>query len=215
MFRVSLVLPVMNQESLKKHIVKESSGLFLRYGIRSVTMDDIAQHIAVSKKTLYQLFKDKEEIIMLVMKQHFQLHMDEMEKIRKSCDNAIEELYKISLYAREQIKSINPGVVFDLQKYYKEVWKVYLDFNRDIFFESLLESLRWGISDGYFRIDIHPEILAILRIEEINMSFDTNIYPDAKYTLSDTHNQLYDHFAYGILTSKGLKLWSQYKQNNK
>jgi AcrR family transcriptional regulator len=204
----------MTQENLKKHVLNESSDLFMRYGIRSVTMDDIAQHLAVSKKTLYQLFNDKEEIIMLVMKQHFQMHMEEMESIRKSCDNAIEEVHKISLYAREQIKSVNPGVMFDLQKYYKEVWNVYLAFNRDIFFKSLLESIKWGVHDGYFRSDIHPEILAILRIEEINMSFDNHIFPEDKYSLSDTHNQLYDHFVYGILTSKGLKLWNQYKQNN-
>lgn len=214
MFRVSLVLPPMTQENLKKHVLIESSDLFMRYGIRSVTMDDIAQHLAVSKKTLYQLFNDKEEIIMLVMKQRFHLYMKEMENIRRSCSNAIEEVHKISLYARKQIKSVNPGVVFDLQKYYKEVWNVYLEFSRDIFFEPMLESLKWGIRDGYFRQDIDPEILAVLRIEEINISFDNHIYPEDKYSLTDTHNQLYDHFVYGILTSKGLKLWNQYKRNN-
>jgi len=205
----------MNHKKLKEHILNESTDLFMRYGIRSVTMDDIAQHISISKKTLYQLFKDKEEIIMLVMRQHFQMHIDEMDEIHKTSSNAIEELHKISLYVRKQIKSVNQGVIYDLQKYYKEVWNVYLELNRKIFFESLLKTINWGKKEGYFREEINPDILAILRIEEVNLSFDNKIYPEDKYNLPQIHEQLYDHFVYGILTTKGLKLLNQYKLNNK
>lgn len=205
----------MNQEKLKEQILIETTDLFMRYGIRSVTMDDIAQHMSVSKKTLYQLFKDKEDIIMLVMKQHFQRHMNEINDIHDSCSNAIEELHKISGYVRKQIRAINQGVIYDLQKYYKEIWNVYLELNRNIFFKSLLKSINWGIKEGNFREDINPEILTILRIEEVNISFDSNIYPEDKYNLPKIHEQLYSHFVYGILTPKGLKLLNQYKQKNK
>jgi len=205
----------MNQEKLKEQILIETTDLFMRYGIRSVTMDDIAQHLSISKKTLYKLFDDKEEIIMLVMKKHFQMHINEMENIHATSSNSIEELHKISRYVRKQIKAVNSGVIYDLQKYYKSVWNVYLELNRNTFFKSILKSIKWGIKEGNFRKDIDPEILAILRIEEVNISFDNIIYPEDKYNLSQIHEQLYNHFVYGILTPKGLDLLNQYKLNNK
>ncbi len=205
----------MNQETVKELALTETKKLFMKYGIRSVTMDDIAQHLSVSKKTLYQLFKDKEEIITLVLRQHFQELMKEIDQVSAECDNAIEELYKISLFVRSKIKEINPGIIYDLQKYYRRVWNIYLGLNRGIFFDSILKSIKWGISDGYFRKNINPEILATLRIEEINMSFDNQIYPEEKFPLPEVHKQLYEHFIYGILNEKGLALLNQYKKDNK
>ncbi len=205
----------MDQETVKELALKETKDLFMKYGIRSVTMDDIAQHLSVSKKTLYQLFKDKEEIITLVLREHFQMHMKEIDKIRTESSNAIEELYKISLFVRSKIRGINPGIIYDLQKYYRRVWNMYLELNRDIFYDSILKSIKWGIEDGYFRDNINPEILAILRIEEINMSFDNQIYPEEQFPLAEVHEQLYEHFIHGILTGKGLELLNQYKKDDK
>lgn len=203
----------MSSHSVKTEILTEAVELFMRYGIKSVTMDDIARHLSISKKTIYQFFKDKEEIIMLSTKEHIEQESKDFEEIENSSSNAIEHLYKISLCMRERIRDLNPSLLYDLHKYYKKAWTLYQSFKDEVVYNSLIKLMNQGVQEGYFRSDINPGILAILRIEEIQMSFNTEIFHKNKYELKEIHAQMFDHFIYGILTPKGLSLLNTYKQN--
>jgi AcrR family transcriptional regulator len=196
---------------VKEEILTASVDLFMQYGIRSVTMDDIARHLSISKKTIYQFFKDKEEIIMLATKAHIEKEERDFKEIDRSSSNAIEHLHKISLCMRERIRNLNPSLLYDLQKYYKKAWAVYQDFKDKVIYESLIKLLNQGKNEGFFRENINPGILAILRIEEIQMSFNNEVFSNDKYDLKEIHEQLFDHFMYGILTPNGLKLIKEYQ----
>lgn len=205
----------MESESTKNKILSESIGLFMKYGLRSVTMDDIAQHLGMSKKTIYQHFKDKEEIILLTTALYFEKEHKIMDEIENDSENAVEHLYKLTHCLREQLSNTNTSVLYDLKKYYKRAWEKYKYYKHEVIFTSVLRNLEKGISEGLFRNDINSEVLARLRIGQIELSFNKEIFPDDKFSLFEIHEQFLDHFTFGILSEKGLNLFKTYKQKNK
>ena len=202
----------MENDLIKKKIISESVVLFMEYGIRSVTMDDIARHLGMSKKTIYQHFKDKEEIILVSTHDYFRSQHERMEEMEKNSENAVEALFNLTVCIREQVRNIKSNVLFDLKKYYKNAWEKYTRFKHDVIYDSVLRNMNRGISEGLFRSDINPQILAQLRIGEIELSFNKEYFPEDKFSLVEIHEQLFEHFTYGILSEKGFKLFETYKQ---
>jgi AcrR family transcriptional regulator len=202
----------MENDLIRKKIISESVVLFMEYGIRSVTMDDIARHLGMSKKTIYQHFKDKEEIILVSTHDYFQREHERMEEMEKNSENAVEALFNLTVCIREQVKNIKSNVLFDLKKYYQNAWEKYTRFKHDVIYDSVLRNMNRGISEGLFRSDINPQILAQLRIGEIELSFNKDYFPEDKFSLIEIHEQLFEHFTYGILSEKGFKLFETYKQ---
>jgi AcrR family transcriptional regulator len=205
----------MGNDSVKEKIISESIDLFMNYGVRSVTMDEIAKHLGISKKTIYQHFKDKEEIIIQSTALYFEREHAVMDQIEYGAENAVEHLYNLTICLRDRIKNTNTNVLFDLKKYYQTAFEKYKLYKHDVIFNSVLKNIKRGIEEGLFRSDINPEILAYLRIGEIELSFNREYFPDDKYTLVEIHEQLFEHFTYGILSEKGFKLFETYKQKEK
>lgn len=204
----------MNSTLIKDKIITESLDLFMNYGLRSVTMDDIAKHLGISKKTIYLHFKDKEEIIIQSTSMYFDSEHKKMDEIEKMADNAVEHLYKLTFWLRERIKNTNTNALYDMKKYYKKAWEKYKDYKHNVIYNSVINNLKRGIKEGLFRDDINPEVLSQLRIGQIELSFNKEIFPEDKFTLVEIHEQLFEHFTYGILSKKGLDLFETYKQKN-
>lgn len=199
-------------EDLKNQIVEKASELFLQFGIKRITMDDIAQELSISKKTIYQHFKDKEEIITTATHQHMKKECDRMSEVKKQSTNAVEHLYLISKCMRESFNNINASILYDLKKYYKKAWNEYSEFEEKHIYEEIVKTLKQGIKEGHFRKEIDVEIMATLRMTEIRMSFDKDLFDHNKYSLFDIQSQLLEHYTYGILTEKGLLLLESYKK---
>ncbi len=100
--------------------------------------------------------------------------------------------------------------MYDLQKYHHQAWEIYLDFKQNVFLNSLIKSLQRGIGEGYIRKGINPEILATLRMEEVQMSFDQSVFPRDRFDFIEIQLQFFEHFVNGIITEKGRKLIAQY-----
>ncbi len=197
----------------KEEIVKTAEDLFLTYGVRSVTMDDISKKLAISKKTIYQHYKDKDEIVCIVTERILQKEKNCLASIKEQAENAVHELILLSKYFREHSQNINPSVLFDLQKYHRNAWMIYLKFKEKVFMHAITDTLERGIQERYFRKEIHVEILSILRIEEIQLSFDNDIFPRERYTFKDVQMQLFEHFLWGIVTSDGAAIINKYREN--
>jgi AcrR family transcriptional regulator len=203
----------MARKEIRDKIIEESALLFIRYGIKSVTMDDIARHLSISKKTIYQFFTDREEIILSATKLYLKRETEELQEVERNAENAIDQLHKLSICMREKIRNLNQRLLFDLEKYHDSAWQEFLKYKRETVFDSLIRIMNKGIKEGYFRSDIQPEILARLRVEQIELSFRDDVFPSKEFKLSDIHEQLYDHFVHGILTEKGLQLLKEYQAN--
>ena len=195
---------------IRESILEASYRLFHKYGIRSVAMDDIARELSISKKTIYQYFRDKNDLVSSVTEKQMDIERREIEEVEQSSQDAIDELAKISLCMRKNLRDINPSLVFDLQKYHKKAWNLWTTFKNEFIKNNIVRNLEKGIRDGFFREDINVEIIAIFRVEQVQMTFDDNIYPKNKFELSELQVQLFDHFVYGLLTEKGRRLYEDY-----
>ncbi len=204
----------MEEAEVKDKILKGAEKLFLKYGIRSVSMDDISRHLAVSKKTLYQHFADKDELVTMVSKQHIERNMKEFVGLQHESQDAIEELAKISVCMRRNMEEMNPSLFLDMQKYHSKAWSEWIDHKEKFVRQSVVRNLKQGIAEGYYRPEINLEILAALRLAGIELAFDDQIFPKDQFKLAEVQSQIFDHFVFGICTEKGRKLYQKYKENS-
>ena len=202
----------MEETDTKERILKGALELFLKYGVRSVSMDDVARHLSVSKKTLYQYFADKDEIVTMVSEFHIKNDQAQYDGFRLTATNAIDELVKISSCIKKDLQKMNPSLLFDLHKFHPKAWAAWLNHKQQYIGQSIIRNLKQGIEEGFFRPEINTDILAIARLECIQLTFDGNVFPPEKYTLAEVNLQLFDHFIYGLLTDKGRKVYEKYKQ---
>ena len=191
-------------------IIQASHDLFMRVGIKSITMDDISKDLSISKKTIYQYFKNKNDLVLKVTKGHLDEEKHEIQTIKDNTSNAIETLIEESMCLRRNMTDMNPSLLYDLKKYHHQAWALYLESKEKVYIRSLMETLEKGISEGYFRTDIDPEILAVLRVEQIEMSLGNLIYPRSRFEFKDVQTQLFDHFLNGLVSEKGRKLLKKY-----
>ena len=202
----------MEEAEIKIKILKGAESLFMKYGVRSISMDDIARHLSVSKKTLYQHFEDKEEIVTSTCQSHIEGVSKEFQQIEHHAENAIEELAKISLCLKQNTEEMNPTLLFDLQKYHPKAWSVWLNHKNKFIRESVVRNLKQGIEEGYFRPEINVDIIAAMRLELVQLAFDDQIFPTSRFKIAEVQMQIFDHFVYGLVTEKGRKLYQKYKE---
>src|ERR1035437_10763111 len=140
--------------SQKERIIQGGEELFLTSGIKSITMDDIARHLGMSKKTIYQFFKDKNELVMALTKKKLQEDEDQVSEIIGKSANVIEEMINMMKCSEEIFARINPIVIHELQKYHPEAWKQFQNFKSVVLIHTLEELLEKGIKQGYIRPEI-------------------------------------------------------------
>lgn len=202
----------MEEKDIKDRILKGAEELFLKYSVRSVSMDDIARHLSISKKTIYQYFADKDEIVTMVAAYHMERNRIQFESFKAEAKNAIDELVRISICMKSDFQKMNPALLFDMQKFHAKAWNVWMEHKQHHVRDSIIHNLKQGISEGFYREDLNVEVVANLRLESIQMAFDDRIFPASKFSLTEVHMQLFEHFIYGLLTDKDRKVYEKYKK---
>src|SRR5580693_7306634 len=135
--------------SQTERIIEGGEELFLTAGIKSVTMDDIARHLGMSKKTIYQFFKDKNELVIALVKKKLQEDEEQMSAIISQSGNVIEEMINMMKCSEEIFSRINPIVIHDMQKYHPDAWKHFQNFKSGVIVQTLEQLLSKGIKQGY------------------------------------------------------------------
>ena len=197
-----------------ERIIKGSEELFLRAGIKSITMDDIARHIGMSKKTIYQFFKDKNELVTASVRKKLKEDEAQIMDIISKSENVIEEMINMMKCSEDVLSRINPAVMHDLQKYHYEAWTEFLKFKSGVLINMLEQLLTKGMKQGYIRTDIDVKIIARMRVSQIEFGFNTEIFPIAEFSTVKVQMQFLEHFNYGICTLKGYKLLNQYQNKH-
>ena len=200
--------------SQSDRIVEGSEELFLTAGIKSVTMDDIARHLGMSKKTIYQFFKDKNELVIALVKKKLQEDEDQICAMILTSENVIEEMINMMKCSEDIFSRINPIVIHDMQKYHSDAWKQFQNFKADVLIRTLEELLTKGMKQGYIRPDIDVRILAKMRVMQVELGFDTTLFPISEFNTWKVQYQFLEHFNYGICTLEGYKLLDEYKNAN-
>lgn len=199
---------------MKEAILSSVANLYLKYGVRSVSMDDLAHHQGISKKTLYQYFDDKNDLVNQVTTLLLEERMAQYTAAIKDSSNAIDELFSISKLIRKHFSELNPALMYDLQKYHPEAWGLFLKHENEVVYHLVVENLERGVAESYFRPDISVNVLAKIRVEQIHLSFDERVFPKDEFDFTEVQMQLFDHFVHGVLTERGLELYKNYQNQN-
>jgi len=179
--------------------------LFMRLGIKSLTMDEIARQLGVSKKTLYKYASDKKELVSKAMK----LVIGEEECVL--CDlnaqegNAIDKILSINAMMSEKLQSIQPAVIFDMQKYYPEAWAIMEDHKRVFVHNQVKENINEGITEGLYRDNMNPELVARIYVSLIDSIFDSNLYESNVQTFQEMHTEVARYHLRAITNAKGIE----------
>lgn len=183
----------------------------MQYGIRSVSMDEIASNLGISKKTIYQYYADKDALVNEVVDIEINRNETDCKYQQSVCENAIHEVFMAFDMVQEMLTTMNPSVLYDLEKYYPSSFKKFHEHKNKFLFKAIKDNLLKGINEELYRDDINTEIITRFRIGTIFLIFNQEEFPATKYNLSLVLSEITDHFLYGIATQKGAKLIQKYK----
>ncbi|WP_158559412.1 TetR/AcrR family transcriptional regulator [Deminuibacter soli] len=200
---------------MRDRIQQKAEELFSRYGIRSVTMDEIAGQLGISKKTIYQSFEDKEELVAAVFEGHMNKSRDLCMADRDRSVNAVHEIFMALEMMEEILATMNPSILYDLEKYHPGVYQKFIEFKNSFMYTSIVENLERGIKEELYRADINVDVLARYRIANIMIAFNLDVFPKNKYKVVEVEEEILIHFLNGIVTPKGLKLLQKYIQQRR
>ncbi len=213
--KVSIVLhPIFGMET-KERIQKKAHELFLRYGIRSVSMDDIAAQLGMSKKTIYQFFSEKDELVTAVMDDEVNYTQHKCEMCKNNARNAVEEIFLTLERMYEQFANLNPVVLYDAEKFHPKAFERFRKMKEVFLYEIVAHNIRRGIEEELYREDISVEVMSRYRVETMMIPFAMAASAPGKFNLIDLTRETMEHFLFGLSTSKGHKLIMKYKEEYK
>jgi AcrR family transcriptional regulator len=196
---------------VKQRIIEEASELFWRSGIKSVTMDDLARHMGISKRTIYENFKDKEELLIACIDS---FKNEEPENVFLESDNVAEAILILLQKSTEQATQQRFSMINDIRKYYPQVFKDHLTRINNDKCRNIEQVIQRGINEGIFRNELNPEIVAhfFYKQEEVIINNDRDL---SKFSLADIFENIVITILRGICTPKGVEIIDRYKENKK
>lgn len=199
----------------KERITEEAAILFMKYGIRAVTMDSIAHHLGMSKRTIYEHFADKDELLVSVIDSMSARQKDVFRDIMDKSNNVIEALFEILRVASDHISKINPTYLMDLKKYHYRVYEMICQKGDIKNFEMTLAMLRRGVEEKIFRDDINLDIVNSGIHSVIDSTRDNEDLSPEKYSPFEIIDNLLFNYLLGISTPRGRELINKYKEQKK
>ncbi len=195
----------------KKRITSESLKLFMSYGIRSITMDTIAENLGISKRTIYELFRTKDELLESCFEYILAEDEKEYHEIVESSANVIEAFLRSIGKSVNRIKSISPMFFYDIKKYYPEIFHFKGKEQREKGYNRIIRFIRKGQQEGFIRKDINEDIVTKLITEQFRIMGNEELFPHDKYSRSELLENIAINFIRGIATEEGIKIINQYK----
>lgn len=194
----------MNKEF--ENILEKVSELYNKYGIKSVTMDDVARELGISKKTLYQYVENKNELVSKVLDFVLAKGDCDFKKLYAKPLNAIDELLEVGVHIIKSVKDYNPSTEYDLRKYYPDLHKKMQDIRKEKMYSAILKNIQKGKQEGLFRDDLDDEIIAKMQTSRfLNMGSDEFMNPEdvfkPKYIL-----ELFIYHIRGIANNTGIEV---------
>ncbi|MEO8403572.1 MAG: TetR/AcrR family transcriptional regulator [Chitinophagaceae bacterium] len=196
----------------KERIMVKAEELFMQYGIRSVSMDDIANSLGMSKKTLYQYYADKDELVDAVVNTHITgIEVDCLD-CRKDAKDAIHEIFITMERIMDEFNNMNPMLLYDMEKFHFKAYQRFREHKDKFLIKVIRENIEWGISDELYRSDFNIDIMCKFRVESMMIPFNVALFPPGKYNLATLSEQIIEHFVYGMASIKGHKLIQKYQE---
>ena len=186
--------------------------MFRTYGIRAVTMDMLASQLGISKRTIYEVFSDKDELLKGVLLWMMAKQREVMTKIFSESENVIEAIFKMLDLMMDHFQKMSPAFLMDMRRLHRDVYKNPEELADLPYFSNNSEIINRGIKEGVFRDNIDVEITNKCLLEVARMSNDKNVFPPDDFTNKDVIRNFYINYLRGISTQKGLDLINFYEK---
>ena len=195
----------------KERILIKAHELYNRYGIRSVSMDDIAAQLGMSKKTLYQYYTDKDDLVTAVFTSVMEHNKVQCVHNRKLSENAVHEVFLAFEMVREMFSNMNPSLLFDMEKYHPSCFRKFQEYKNGFMYQMIRSNIERGIKEELYRSEIDVDVLTRYRIHSIMLAFNSEVFPNNRTNILHIEEQLLEHFLFGLATTKGQKMIQRYK----
>lgn len=189
--------------TIQNKILNQCFNSFIKFGVKSVSMDDIARSLGISKKTIYSHFDKKDGLVMETVKHFVANDEKEILDIKEESIDAIDEIITIARHVLLMLRRLSTNVVFDLQKYYPEVWKIVDHKHYHFIFNIIKDNIERGIKEGNYRSDINPDIVAKFYVNLSHNVVDQEKFPLSDYDRSTLYKELVKYHLNSILSPKG------------
>ena len=208
-FHVILLSPIM-----KEDILKTAAELFLTYGFKSVTMDDIANALGMSKKTVYQHFENKNDLVEETTLFMFNLISEGIKDIRKEEKNPIEEIYEVKRFLMGHLKDEKSSPQFQLEKYYPKIYKELKEKQFCVMEDCVTCNLERGVKSGLYRENINVDFISKIYFTCMMALKDKDLFPLNNFSMKSLMNNYLEYHLRGICTPKGLEHLTRYLSQN-
>jgi AcrR family transcriptional regulator len=199
---------------MQDRILNKARELMFQTGVKHVTMDDLATQLGISKKTIYQYFKDKDALVSSVVENDLAKHALICNQSMQIADNAVHEIFLLMTVLQELFRSMNPLTLFEIEKYYPLAFEKIKNHKDDFIFSMISANLEKGIAEGLYRKDVDVTILSRYRLETSLIPFNIHVFHPSKFDMLKVNLQIIEHFVYGVATLEGHKLMDNYKLIN-
>ncbi|MGA3013882.1 MAG: TetR/AcrR family transcriptional regulator [Bacteroidales bacterium] len=198
-----MFLYLCNMDEKTIHILEQVRRLYYRYGIKSVTMDDVAKHLSISKKTLYEYFTDKEDLVRNIVMLDYKNRHNFFQEIRNKNLNAIEELFEVYRMINTMFRDYNASMEYDVHKYYPELFTQVRELRRKRMYDTMYNNMNRGKKEGLYRKELNSKIIARLLVFKVENMFDNDIFTMEELASVKVFNEVFVYHLQGILNEKG------------
>lgn len=183
--------------------------LYRRYGIKSVTMDDVASQLGISKKTIYEYYRDKEDLVSHVLMFEFEYDCNFLQSISGRQLNAVEELFEVYRLINEKVKDFNPSMQYDIRKYYPDLFMKFRELKRKRMYDSVHGNLLQGKREGLYRKELNAKIIAKMHMHRIESMLDHDFFTQEELSSVRVFHELFVYHMQGILSPEGRQFFEQ------
>jgi TetR/AcrR family transcriptional regulator, cholesterol catabolism regulator len=192
-------------EAKELEFLEKALKVFMKYGIKSVTMDDMARHLGMSKKTIYTYVSDKNDLVSKVLSVHTE---SDKERITCICNrglNAIDEMFEIGIMVTTMLAEMHPAIHYDLEKYHTQAFKENMAKHEHSIYECILSNLNKGIVEGLYREDLNADVIARLYMKTTEVIWDNTVFPPTEISFDKVYSTLFRYHIAGVASEKGSK----------
>jgi AcrR family transcriptional regulator len=197
----------------RSEIIDKSAMIFLRHGIKSVTMDDLVRELGMSKKTIYNYFKDKDDLVTLIVTTLIERNRTACEIGRLKSETAIDALMNISEFSTRLFTEIHSSVFYDLQKYYPEAWNIIKQHRLEFVSNQITQNIIRGQEEGIYIAELNPKIMAGIHLSIVSMMTDSDIFEAEANEYGKLLEEILSFQLRGIVNDKGRELMLKHMKN--
>ena len=196
-------------DNTSQKVIQTAAELYKKFGIKSVTMDDVARECMISKKTLYKYVNDKIDLLNQAFRLEFSIQIKKFSAIYDKNLNAVEEVFEIHKNLINMLKTHNPAIEYDMHKYYPVVHKKLNEKKSMHVYQMMIQNLKKGIAEGLYYNDIDIELIAKQRVIFQVQKIENSIVSFKEFTKPHAMKQMFIYHLRAICSPKGIKILNQ------